>query len=204
MPAHTLTPLTPSHRTRDTRKEPAAFGHSFHTTTTMILEKPGFSSAPPFPAWNGGPRSGAALRPPCPEATPPHAGPGGGRGARAAPAVTRLTWQWETTRLWLPSPWYFHSFSSIFSTSMPGPGPRRAPRGRCLPPARRAHAATIAAPRRRSAPGSPALRQGPGPGRARRARAARRHLCAGQRPPSPSLSGALPAAFYSSDRRKEV
>lgn len=60
---------------------------------------------------------------------------GGGAPARAAgrsppqPPHTH-TWQCETTRLWLPSPWYCHSFSSIFSTSMPGPGRRRAPWGR--------------------------------------------------------------------------
>lgn len=155
---------------------------------------PRFGSAPAFPSRSGGGhRGGAALRPPRPEATPPHAGLGGGRGARSAPAVTRLTWQWETTRLWLPSPWYFHSFSSIFSASMPGPGPRRAPRGRCLSPARRAHAATIAAPRRRSAPGSPALRRRPSLGRVLCTRAARRHLRAGQRPPPPSLCRAAPS-----------
>lgn len=87
----------------------------------------------------------------CAAAAPPHAGPAGrGRAAGRYPPQSPRTWQWETTRLWLPSPWYFHSFSSIFSTSMPGPGRRRrrAPWGRC-PPRSRLHHRGCAPPRRR-------------------------------------------------------
>lgn len=42
-----------------------------------------------------------------------------------------LTCSWATTRLLLPSPWYLHSFSSIFPSSIPRCGPG-ASRGREL------------------------------------------------------------------------
>lgn len=65
------------------------------------------------------------LSPPPPH---PRAGAGWRRGARGEAAgwraggpLSAFTCLWEMTRLLLPSPWYRHSFSSIFSASIPQP-----------------------------------------------------------------------------------
>lgn len=69
-----------------------------------------------------------------------------------------LTCAWATTRLLLPSPWYPHSFSSIFPSSIPrcGPGASRGrelgaagPPGHQPPPSGEERLSATASPRPR-------------------------------------------------------